>query len=183
MSRELNKDLTNLMEYLKKQDEDNKAILYAGRYIQKIILPVEEYQKMYHRLETIDNSKPSEALEYVENIQGEIEWAFEFNGRKIEEYEPRMFDIIKQALIKAQKIEKENVRYKQLEEQLGCPLEVVFRALINGVIYYQNDNGYLIEMKGIKLVKLCEWCLTNGNCYPMTKYYKSNWWLKEDKSE
>lgn len=72
---------------------------------------------------------------------------------------------------------------EDLEEEIGCPLEVVFKALINNVIYYQNNNGYLIEMKGIKLVKLCEWCLTNGNHYPMTKYYKSNWWLKRDKSE
>lgn len=74
-------------------------------------------------------------------------------------------------------------KLEDLEEELGCPLEVVFKALINNVIYYQNNNGYLIEMKGIKLVKLCEWCLTNGNHYPMTKYYKSNWWLKADRSE
>lgn len=36
---------------------------------------------------------------------------------------------IKQALLKAQEQEKENARYKRLEEELGCPLEVVFKAL------------------------------------------------------
>jgi len=66
--RQLNKDLTNLMKCLKKQDEDNKAILYAGRHVQKIILPVEEYKKMCQRLESIDNVKPSEALERLEDI-------------------------------------------------------------------------------------------------------------------
>ena len=76
------------------------------------------------RLEAIDNANPSEALEYVENIQSEIEWAFEFNGRKIEEYEPKIFDTIKQALTTKSKKElafdaiKEKIKYKGLDEYM-----------------------------------------------------------------
>jgi hypothetical protein len=73
----------------------------------------EKAQKCYdiieealNELKAIKESNLSEALEYVENIQSEIEWAFEFNGRKIDEYEPEYFDTIKQALLKAQENER-----------------------------------------------------------------------------
>ena len=92
--RQLNKDLTNLMELLRKQDKDNKAILYAGRHIQKIILPVEEYQKMCKRLDAIDNVKPSDALECLEKLVSDIL------------KKTSLFNTIKKALIKSQEQEK-----------------------------------------------------------------------------
>ncbi len=67
--RQLNKDLTNLMGCLRKQDEDNKPILYAGRHLKKVILPYEEYQKMQQRLESIDNANPSEVLDYLDKLE------------------------------------------------------------------------------------------------------------------
>ena len=45
-SRQLGKDLSNLMECLKKQDEDNKPILYLGKQLKKVILPYDEYRKI-----------------------------------------------------------------------------------------------------------------------------------------
>lgn len=57
-------------------------------------------------LEAIDNANSSDVFEYVENIQGEIEWAFEFNNGKMEEYSPRIMSIIKQYILKAQEQEK-----------------------------------------------------------------------------
>ena len=96
--RKLNKDLTNLMELLRKQDEDNKAILYTGKHIQKIILPYEEYQKMCKRLEAIDNAEPSEALECLEEM-----WELSCDSRKPEYI---LYETIKQALIQAQDQEK-----------------------------------------------------------------------------
>lgn len=58
-SRQYNKDLVNLMKCLKEQDKDNKAILYESRYIKKVILPVEEYHKMYQCLEVLNILKDS----------------------------------------------------------------------------------------------------------------------------
>ena len=122
-SRQLNKDLSNLMDCLRKQDKDNKAILYAGRHIQKIILPVEEYQKMCQRLEAIDNSNPSEALEWLNRFKG-IELSslpfksedgavkevdlndVRFVGSQLNNDFRKFVYIIENALIKAQEQEK-----------------------------------------------------------------------------
>ncbi len=72
---------------------------------------------------------------------------------------------------------------EQLEEQIGCPLEVLLKALKNGVIYYEGDNGYFYEVRGISLKYLNEMCLTNGERYPKVKDYKKTWWLNEDRGE
>lgn len=63
-------------------------------------------KRALQRLEAIENANSSDVFEYVENIQGEIEWAFEFNNGKIEEYDPRIMNIIKQYILKAQEQEK-----------------------------------------------------------------------------
>lgn len=69
--RELGKDLTNLMEFLRQQDKDNKPILYAGKHIKnKVILPYKEYSKMQQALKLFD-----EIVEYFMN-QGNIECLF-----------------------------------------------------------------------------------------------------------
>ena len=90
-----------------------------------------------------------------------------------------------------------------LEEQLGCPLEVVFKALKNGscgsiYTFIQNDyNGiYKIGLyKGIIINGLTREC--NGkdfyfSCYDSLTYkgykfylkdYKKTWWLSETKEE
>lgn len=69
----LHKDCMNLMECLKKQDKDNKPILYLGKHYEKVILPYEEYQKMCNRLEAIDNAEPSEALKCLDKLAKQIE--------------------------------------------------------------------------------------------------------------
>ena len=108
--RQLNKDLTNLMDCLRKQDKDNKAILYEGRHLKKVILPYEEYQKMCQRLESIDNANPSEALRELENLGThgiEYREPFELGFTKSMPFKStKEFKIIKQALIKAQEQEK-----------------------------------------------------------------------------
>ena len=122
--RLLNKDLTNLMELLRKQDKDKKPVLYAGRYIQKIILPVEEYQKMYQRLESIDNANPSEAIRCLIGLEKEI---IQRDGRIIDFLKIK-FDVIKQALLKAQEQEKENAyieKIKTMMKQKDCVLRYI----------------------------------------------------------
>ena len=127
--REINKDLTNLMDLLRKQNKDNKAILYAGRHIQKIILPVEEYQKMCQKLEQIDNANPSKALEAIKELRY-IVLKFCEDNNKQDNYCIELCDTIKQALIKAQEQEK--------------VLKIIKEKRINIDLFWNNfvDNGF-----------------------------------------
>lgn len=78
------------------------------------------------------------------------------------------------------------ITYRKLTEKLGCPLDVVFKALIDGVyievehlpdiierprLYYSDDfKCYCLEMLyGEYVVKL--------------KDYQKTWWLKGDNNE
>ena len=86
-------------------------------------------------------------------------------------------------------------KYKDLEEQLGCPLEVIFKAIQNGIytnwdwyydefdinaelshidnVYYGvNPFGKISIMFGYKKETIID-----------LKDYKKTWWLKKDKSE
>lgn len=72
------------------------------------------------------------------------------------------------------------IKLEDLEEQLGCPLEVVFKALTNGI--YQEDGGRrkypLIEYNGAT-----KKFFFGFGTYCNVEDYKKTWWLKEDKSE
>lgn len=90
------------------------------------------------------------------------------------------YDLLEQYILKTQERENENARYKQLEEQLGCPLEVVFKALKQDYIYTKSGKHSRIEFG----VYGFEWCI----CYGLRTQirvddYKKTWWLKKDKSE
>ena len=73
---------------------------------------------------------------------------------------------------------------ENIEEELGCPLEVVFKALKEGIYTEKIDNTLLIS-KDVSLKH-------NGNqfvfilehCYCVViKNYKKTWWLSETKEE
>lgn len=103
----------------------------------------------------------------------------------------------------------EVIEYKKIEEELGCPMDIVFRALKQGYIYanvytedetikwqithftryegFSKDFGYVLQtINGVK-------CGLGRNGYNqyihldceifMLKEYKKTWWLNEDKSE
>lgn len=73
-------------------------------------------------------------------------------------------------------------KLEDIEEQLGCPLEVLFKALENGI--------YTIDKTWYSLVNLY---FSDRNLYCQAKFknsivvhikdYKKTWWLKEDKTE
>ena len=76
---------------------------------------------------------------------------------------------------------------EDLEEQLGCPLEVMFKALKSGIyndvpeyigtvglVYINNFYGFMLTCFNSKGLQT--------GCYP-TSEYKKTWWLKGDKSE
>lgn len=81
-------------------------------------------------------------------------------------------------------------KLEDLEGQLGCPLELVFRALKNGIYTKESELDKeleLFDVRGIGLrglgviSKICSY----GECDFTCEYkdYKKTWWLKEDKSE
>jgi len=71
-----------------------------------------------------------------------------------------------------------------LEEQLGCPLEVVIKALKNEIYTLDLPREDLTKQVGLKLSnRENEWYLSNEKMCVNLKDYKTLFWLKEDKSE
>ena len=77
-------------------------------------------------------------------------------------------------------------RCHKLEEQLGCPLEVVFKAIKNG-IYYENNTRKIIYIRVYFTTNSykTEFVLRdlNDDYALLSRNYKKTWWLKEDRSE
>ena len=82
------------------------------------------------------------------------------------------------------------------EEQLGCPLEAVFKALKDGqvitkhIVGSENPKVILLPHKIAEILfdvkNYSLWAYENGcgdGFYLNTKDYKKTWWLKEDRSE
>lgn len=96
-------------------------------------------------------------------------------------------------------------KYEKLEAELGCPLEVVFKALEQGFVYgnvFTEDDFIKWEISHFEKHKVLGWCLQNisgvsirfgQNGYEafshlesevfLLKNYKQTWWLRNDKSE
>jgi hypothetical protein len=84
---------------------------------------------------------------------------------------------------------------EDLEEQLGCPLDVVFKALKNGFKFKILSHKLGTKNETVEQIIYCdyayiyyaddikEWCISTINDYFYLKDYKKTWWLKEDKSE
>ena len=73
-----------------------------------------------------------------------------------------------------------------MEEQLGCPLDVVVKALKIGI--YTNLKNWnredLTKYFCLNLYNIeTEWFLGNPIILVNLKDYKNTWFLKEDKSE
>ena len=96
-------------------------------------------------------------------------------------------------------------KLEDLTDELGCPLDVVFRAIENGIIIMGSTDKYgdstiwvdtipvtvTIEGKHTfeepRLIKYEEWCFSckNGSysgCVAL-KDYKKTWWLSSDLEE
>jgi hypothetical protein len=71
-------------------------------------------------------------------------------------------------------------RLEDIEEQLGCQLEVVFKALKQDYIFTKSGKHSRLEFGTYGF----EWCI----CYELRTQirvadYKKTWWLRKDKSE
>ena len=71
-------------------------------------------------------------------------------------------------------------KLEDIEDELGCPLDVVFKAL-KQIEIYSIDECF----EDLSLAVDCGgWYLWNGyGCFLYLKDYKKTWWLKEDLSE
>lgn len=87
-------------------------------------------------------------------------------------------------------------KLEDIEEELSCPLEVVFKALKDGqvitkhIVGPENPKVILLPHKIAEILfdvkNYSLWAYENGcgdGFYLNTKDYKKTWWLKEDRSE
>ena len=77
-------------------------------------------------------------------------------------------------------------KLEDIEEDLECPLDVVFKALKG--INYENEFGDFCRCQRPRLyysddLKCWCWELFFGGYVLPLKDHKKTWWLKEDKSE
>lgn len=91
-------------------------------------------------------------------------------------------------------------KLEDIEDELGCPLDVVFKALKEGFVV-KDDEEFILgdknEYTHFKVLSFVyheiynEFGFGYGNddesnqplWFEPTKYYKKTWWLKEDLSE
>lgn len=87
-------------------------------------------------------------------------------------------------------------KMKAIEQDLGCSLEVVFKALKDGqvitkhIVGSENPKVILLPHKIAEILfdvkNYSLWAYENGcddGFYLNTKDYKKTWWLKEDRRE
>lgn len=74
----------------------------------------------------------------------------------------------------------ELLQYKILEEQLGCPLDVVLKALKYGI--YQEDGGRR-KLPFIEYNSGTNKFYFGFGTYCNVEDYKKTWWLKENREE
>ena len=75
-------------------------------------------------------------------------------------------------------------KLEDLEDQLGCPLDVVFKALQNGVYYEVVANCMKYMVVDLSFNFSGDFILYfDDEEYLLVRNYKKTWWLKKDKSE
>ena len=84
---------------------------------------------------------------------------------------------------------KDIEKYWEIEQELGCPLKVVFKALKDGIIL-ENGKLYHCSLSFHKRQKYSNEdyiliCYENGESVVgvNVKHYKKTWWLKGEKNE
>ena len=141
-------------------------------------------QKALQRLEEINNANSGEALEDLEIAKKVLIKMF---GEKVLIESGVNFDTIEQALLKAQELEVENSKYKELEEGIGCPVDVIAKLRKTNYIY--RDDGIVFGFIGINfndedkliLYNDDEWNTFTSDLRLID--YKKTWFLRKDKSE
>ena len=70
-------------------------------------------------------------------------------------------------------------KLEDIEEELGCPLEVVSRALKEGIVVPECDAWF--PTVGLEKSKVDDdWYLSAHSIFLTLKDYKKTWWLPSD---
>ena len=70
-------------------------------------------------------------------------------------------------------------KLEDIEEELGCSLEVVFKALKEGIVVPEYDAWFpTVSLVKVKLSNI--WCFECQATLHELKDYKKTWWLPED---
>lgn len=83
---------------------------------------------------------------------------------------------------------KDIEKYWELEQQLGCHLDVVFKALKEGICVEDIELGIFDEFPRPRLYysddfKCFSFECCHGSHYEYLRNYKKTWWLASDKKE
>ena len=209
------------LEYLILQGkEKSNAISFKAADFFRVIDKVKE------ELKAIEETSPSKAmdrLDYIEYKLGDLRFECErMKSHRCDDLfiQKHIFTTIKQALLKGEEFEKENlelkkkidsyersielysskqleidnfylrnenVEYRQLDDQIGCPLEVLGKVILQNCFYDSYGNiietniGYINQEGTTGIVmSVKEWEM--GNTILLSDH-KKTWWLKEDRSE
>ena len=103
------------------------------------------------------------------------------SGYEVEEYGSKYNEVKLEAYFEA--VDKLG-RLEDIEEQIGCPLDVVFKALKHGIFTKNLPSEKIVKWYGRLSNVETEWYLSDDNkvCINL-KGYKKTWWLREDRSE
>lgn len=121
---------------------------------------------------------PIERFQDIKELEVEGE-----NGTTVQEFLPYFCKNVEDELTYASNCH-------MLEEQLGCPLEVIVKALENGIYTKESELDKELELfevrgvekKGVSVIsKFCSYAECDFSCYYTD--YKKTWWLREDRSE
>lgn len=78
-------------------------------------------------------------------------------------------------------------RLEDIEEELGCPLEVVFKALKDGIIDFENNEHRYIHLRnnGKYVLPSNCWIFHTFHFSYVFKLsdYQKTWWLKGEKEK
>lgn len=201
-------ELDNAIKRLK-ENADSRELPYIIADIIKKNCSQEVIDLILQNLKEYDNTKSSEALDCLKQIEDVIETKIglgvvntyliniikqalqkaQVQEAKIEilkEYRKDYLDRLKNLEKYSQQQEKENAEYKQLEEKLGCPLDVFFKAFDGMYIIDDWHDLYFakpIFINGKFKIEQHYGVYDVATYYLELRDYKKTWWLKKDKSE
>ena len=96
-------------------------------------------------------------------------------------------ETMKELYLEITKLNKELEKYKNLEEKLGCSLDIIFDALYNGIVCTPHpfyDHKIIYPKKEYNVVQLFQfYYLKVEDGVVDIKDYGKTWWIKKDKSE
>ena len=120
-----------------------------------------------------------EANEYMEHTTLDYD-VFNTTGIR----KAKMYDNYKSIIEKDLEILK---KYKSIEQELGCPLDIIFKAIKQGKIWWHEQwcKIFIVAVYEDSTRPYIEVICKDYNYHRLAfiDEYKKSWWLKKDRSE